>query len=211
VVSPVVHRVVFAAGMGALIALIGAGLIHSRRADGRLPSLAFDYGAFVQTELKAGRGAELMVQLALASAIDFENRARLLPALAWVARREGRLEVEREALLRLIRVLPGDADAHARLAEMALDGSGGADADALAEAQRHADRALQANPDSIAALVVSGRIARARGDTKLAFDTWNRAGAVDPAAAQRALASIFNRDPELGYDFLVYRLNLEGS
>lgn len=207
------YRVALVAGVGTLIALLGAGLVASLRGDGRLPPLQLDYGVYVEAALREGRADYSIAQLELAADIDLESRARVLPALAWVARREGNRDVERSALLRLVALAPGNADAHARLAELALQrsGSAGASADPLAEAERHAELALAAKPDSIAALVVSGRIALARGDTSRAFETWNRAGAVDPAAANRALNRLFRTDPELGYDFLVYRLNLEGS
>jgi lipopolysaccharide biosynthesis regulator YciM len=205
-----VYRAAVIAGAATLVALFGAGLWYSLR-GGRLPPLQLDYAHYLGAELKDGDRDAALAQMQLAADIDLENRGRVVPALAEVARRLRRPDVERAALLRLVDLSHANAATHARLAELALERAGGAGADgeALAEAEGHAGRALAAEPDSVAALVVSGRIALAQGDRTRAFETWNRAGAVDPATAQRVLSRLFTPDPELGYEFLVYRLNQE--
>ena len=109
--------VLFGLGLAFFALALSAGALRSLRIDGRLPSVDGAYGPFIQDLIERDAGETALRQFRVAATLDFENRRRLLPYAAALAREQGDAEAEVWALRELTRLTPSDAGLRRRLEE----------------------------------------------------------------------------------------------
>jgi hypothetical protein len=110
-------RGLFGLGLAAFALALAFGSLHALRDTGRMPAVDGAYGPYLQDLFARGDRAGALGQLRTAASLDFENRARVLPLMAALAREDGHADTEIWALRQLLRLYPGSPELRRDLEE----------------------------------------------------------------------------------------------
>lgn len=143
-----IYKTIFGIGAGAFLLALGAGLGWSLRSTGSLPPMGIRYLELVRAEARGGDVGAAIRQLDLATRIDLERSAQLLPLLAAAAAAGGEADVEIDALQRWAAYAPDDPEPRARLAQRLAEPPPTAETVRQTEAARRPEGVRQAPDES---------------------------------------------------------------
>lgn len=188
----------FAVGLAGFAALLLAGFYRSVVLEHGPPPLSNDYGSYINDLARHEDWEAVLRELRLSATLDLaETRieTEVIPNLVRVARRLGDRQSELLAWRTLARRRPADASSHARLA-WGLLAEPRPPPGRLREAALHGNWSLALGPASPLALVSLGRVDLLEGRREQGLARWREAAALDPAATERLLAALRERDAQ---------------